>query len=148
MPIEVERHSLRDSPLFELARQTKRYGIWIPEPGQYGVIDERYLLDHLLRLLPELRPMTNDFIQIEFDEALSELSPGPTLSEADSSMLGWLMTTVEMLDPNGENTAYNAAYAGACVLRATSHQIESFLLAALDHRVEPETGSNGDVICG
>jgi hypothetical protein len=136
MPIEVERNSLWHSPLFELARQTKRYGICKFESGRFEVIDQRYLLDHLLRLLPELRPMTNDSIQIEFDEALEELSPGPTLSEADSSMLDWLMTTVEMLDPNGENTVYNAAYKGAVLFSGTVDQVEDFMVAAVNHRVQ------------
>ena len=136
MPIEIESHSLCDSPLLELVRQTKRYSICRLEGDQFELIDDRCWLDHLLRL-PDLRPMTNDSIQIEFEEALEELSPGPTLSEADRSMLAWLTTTVEVLDPKGENTAYNAAYAGACVLRGTSRQIEHFLLAALHHRVQP-----------
>jgi hypothetical protein len=51
-------------------------------------------------------------------------------------MLCWLESTVEMLDPNEENAAYTTAYDRACVLRGTFSQVEYFLLAALNHRVQ------------
>jgi hypothetical protein len=138
MPIVVERYSVYCSPLFELARQTKRYGIFERQPGEFEVIDNRYLLDHLLQF-PELRPTANDLlqIQIEFDEDLEALSSGPTLSPDDDAMLGCLMNTVEGLDPNGENTAYNAAYKGAVLFTGTVDQVEDFMVAAVNHRVQP-----------
>ena len=67
--------------LLELARQTKRYSIRERQPGQLEVIDERHLLDRLLRL-PELRPTTRDLVEI-FDEGLEGLSSGPTLTLHD-----------------------------------------------------------------
>ena len=121
--------------LFELVRETKRYNICERDPGQFEIIDERYLLDHLLRV-PELRPTTNDLIEIEFDEALEALSSGPTLTHADVGMLCWLTTTVEVLDPKGENTAFNAAYEGAVVFSGTLDQVKYILLAALNHRMQ------------
>jgi hypothetical protein len=133
MPLERETPAF--SRLLELVRQTTRYSICEVEPGQFEVIDNRYLLDHLLRF-PELRPTTNDWIEIEFDEALEALSSGPTLSLDDHAMLGWLTTTVEVLDPTEKNAAYVGAYAGAVVLRGTFRQVEYFLLAALSHRVQ------------
>jgi hypothetical protein len=116
--------------LLELVRRTKRYSICEVQPGQFELIDNRYLLDHLL-LFPELRPTTIDLIEIGFDD----FSDGPTLSEDDDTMRCWLELTVEMLDPKGENAAYTTAYEGACVFRGTFRQVEYFLLAALDHRV-------------
>ena len=123
------------SRLLELARQTKRYSICVLEPDQFEVFDDRYLLDQLLRF-SELRPTTNDWLQIEFDEAVDELSSGPMLSEADEGMLAWLLTTVEVLDPKCENTAFKAAYQRAVIFRGTLGQVEYFLHAALDHRLE------------
>jgi hypothetical protein len=130
--------------LLELARQTARYSICECKPSEYEVIDERYLLDSLL-LIPELRPRTNDWIEVEFDEALETLSSGPTLTLDDVGVLAWLTTTVEVLDPTGENAilngayegAVNAAYERAILFRGTLDQVEYFLLAALDHRVQP-----------
>jgi hypothetical protein len=124
--------------LLELVRRTKRYGICERQPGEFEVIDNRYLLDRLLQF-PQLRPTTNDLvqIQIEFDEDLEALSSGPTLSPDDDAMLGCLMNTVEGLDPNGENTAYNAAYKGAVLFTGTVDQVEGFMVAALNHRVQP-----------
>jgi hypothetical protein len=138
MSIEVERYSLWVSPLLELARQTKRYGICERQLGEFEVIDNRYLLDRLLQF-PELRPKANDLlqIQIEFDEDLAALSSGPTLTLDDDAMLGCLMNTVEGLDPNGENTAYNAAYKGAIVFTGTVDQVNDFMVAAVNHRVQP-----------
>lgn len=137
MPIVVERYSAYCSPLLELARQTKRYGICERQPGEFEVFDNRYLLHGLLQF-PELRPTTNDLIetQIEFDEDLQALSSGPTLSPDDDAMLGYLMNVVEGLDPNGENTAYNAAYKGAVLVTGTMEQVEHFMVAALNHRVQ------------
>ena len=120
--------------LLDLARRTKRYGIWERQPGQFEVIDERYLLDCLLQL-SELRPTTNDLLQIEFEEALEALSSGPTLTLDDTALLGWLTTTVEVLDPDGENRAFNGAYAAAAIFGGTHDKVERFLLAALDQRV-------------
>ena len=105
------------------------------EVGQFEVIDDRYLLDHLLRF-PELRPTTNDLVEIDFDDLLEQLSSRPTLSTADRGMLAWLTMTVEILDPKVANAAHIAAYDGACVLRGTSRQVEYFLRAALNHRVQ------------
>jgi hypothetical protein len=137
MSVEDELYSTSPavSRLLELVRQTKRYGICERQPGQFEVIDERYLLDRLLRM-PELRPTTNDWIEIEFDEALEALSSGPTLTLGDVGMLAWLTTTVEVLDPNGENSAFNAAFAAAVLFRGTLDQVEYFMRAALDHRVQ------------
>jgi hypothetical protein len=131
MPIDFDS-------LLALARRTKRYSICDSQPGEFEVIDDRYLLDRLLQF-PELRPTTNDLIhiQIEFADYLQALSSGPTLSLGDSVMLGYLMMTVEGLDPNGENTAYNAAYKGAVFFSGTVKQVEDFLNAALNHRVQP-----------
>ncbi len=123
------------SRLLELVRQTKRYSICEIKVDQFEVIDDRYLLNRLLQF-PELRPTTNDSIQIEFDEALEALSPGPTVTLDDTAMLDWLMTTVEVLDPKGQNTAFNVAYEGAVVVRGTFRQAEYFILAALNHRVQ------------
>jgi len=129
---------LTKSELLELVRRTKRYDICERQLGEFEVIDNRYLLDRLLQF-PELRPTTNDLIQIqiEFDEDLEALSSGPTLSPDDDAMLGCLMNTVEGLDPNGENTAYNAAYKGAVLFTGTVDQVEGFMVAALNHRVQP-----------
>ena len=121
--------------MLELVRRTKRYGICERQPGKFEVVDDRYLLDCLLRL-PELRPTTNDIVEIEFDELLQELSAGPTLTQDDVGMLAWLMTTVEVLDPNGENAAFNAAYERAVLFSGTLDQVEYFMLAALNHRVQ------------
>jgi hypothetical protein len=129
MPIDF------DSPLLALVRRTKRYSICERQPGDFEVIDNRYLLDYLLKL-PELRPTTND-LQVEFDEALKALGPGPTLSLEDNAMLEWLETTVGALDPNGKNTAYDAAYKGALLFAGTVGQVEDFMNAALDHRLQP-----------
>src|SRR5262245_45613062 len=125
--------SLALSRLRELARRTKRYNICKREPDQFEVFDERCWLDNLVRL-PELRP-TDASLQIEFDEALEQMSSGPLLSEADNGMLIQLSTSVEVLDPQGENSAFNAAYQRAVVLRGTLGHIEYFLCAALEHRV-------------
>jgi hypothetical protein len=116
------------SRLLELVRRTRRYSICEYQPGQFEIMDDRYLLDQLLRF-PELR-------WVEFDEGLKALSPGPTLNQDDEAMLSGLMVNVELNDPNVENTAYVAAYAGACAARGTFRQVEYFLLAALDHRVQ------------
>ena len=121
------------SRIRELARWTKRYNICKREPDQFEVFDERCWLDNLLRL-PELRP-TDASLQIEFDEELEQIGSGPLLSEADSGMLIRLITSVEVLDPQGENSAFNAAYQHAVVLRGTLGQVEYFLVAALEHRV-------------
>lgn len=115
-------------------RKTKRYSLCEVGPDQFDVIDDRYLLDHLLRL-PVLRPATNDLIQIQFEEALEALSSGSTMTVDDRAMLAWLTSTVEELDPKGENTAFNAAYDRAVVFRGTVDQVEYFMRAVLDHRV-------------
>jgi hypothetical protein len=124
------------SRLLELVRLTKRYSICEREPGQFEVIDDRYLLDRLLSL-PELRPTTNDLVQIIFDEALEELSSGPALSKSDMGVLAWLTTTVEILDPHAENTAVNAAYDHAVIFRGSFDQVQYFMVAVLSHRVQP-----------
>ena len=129
MPIDL------DSPLLELVRRTKRYSICEVEPGMFEVIDDRCLLD-LLLWVPELRPTTNDLVQIQFDEALEALSSGPTLTLDDEALLGWLTTTVEVLDPKGENSAFNTVYDAAVLFRGTFDQVEYFMRAALDHRVQ------------
>jgi len=121
--------------LLELVRLTKRYSICEVEAGHLEVTDDRCLLDHLLQF-SELRPTTNDLLEIDFEETLEQLSPGPTLSRADHTMLAFLTMQVEVLDPEAENTAYIAAYDRACVLRGTFRQVEHFLMAALDHRVQ------------
>jgi hypothetical protein len=115
-----------------LARRTNRYSLCDSQPGEFDVVDERYLLDHLLRL-PELRPTT----KVEFDKALKALSPGPTLSPEDYAVLAWLETMVAGLDPNRENGAYLAAYRGALLFAGTVEQVEDFMNAALNHRVHP-----------
>lgn len=125
MPIDFDS-------LLALARRTKRYSICDSQPGEFEVIDERYLLDHLLKL-PELRPTT----KVEFDKALKALSPGPTLSLEDDAVLAWLETMVAALDPNGENGAYLAAYKGALLFAGTVEQVEDFMTAALNYRVYP-----------
>ena len=129
MPIDFDS-------LLALARRTKRYSICDSQPGEFEVIDNRYLLDHLLKL-PELRPTTNDLNQVEFDKALKALSPGPTLSLEDDAVLAWLETTVAAFDLKGENTAYKAAYMGALLFTGTVEQVEDFMNAALNHRVHP-----------
>jgi hypothetical protein len=136
MPIEVDRTSTLsyDSPFLALVRQTKRYSICEVEPGMFEVIDQRYLLDQLLGI-PELRPTSNDWVQIEFDEALEALSSGPTLTLDDIGMLAWLEVTTDILDPEGKNSAFNAPYRSAVVLKGTFEQVEHFIRAALDHRV-------------
>jgi hypothetical protein len=122
--------------LSDLARKTKRYAICERDSNRFEVIDQRHLLDHLLRL-PELRPRTNDLVELEFDEALDTLSSGPpTLTEDDAGMLAWLTTTVEVLDPEGENAAFDAAYEGAVVFSGAPEQVEYILLAALEHRLQ------------
>ena len=128
----METKTLR---LLELVRRTKRYGICECQPGQFEVMDERYLLDRLRRM-PVLRPVKYDSTQIEFDEGLEAVSEGPGLTEDDREMLGWLMSSVEMLDPNSKNAAFNAAYEGAVLFRGTLDQVEYFMRAALDHRVQ------------
>jgi hypothetical protein len=115
-------------------RKTRRYSLCEVGQDQFDVMDDRYLLDQLLRL-PELRPTTNDLMQIEFEEALESLSSGPTLTVDDRAMLGWLTSTVEELDPKGENTAFDAAYDRAVVFRGTIDEVEYFIRAVLDHRV-------------
>jgi hypothetical protein len=129
MPIDFDS-------LLALARRTKRYSICDSQPGEFEVIDNRYLLDHLLKL-PELRPTTNDLNHVEFEAALKALSPGPTLSLEDDAMLAWLETTVAALDTNCENTAYKAAYMGALLFTGTVEQVEDFMNAALNHRLQP-----------
>ena len=126
---EQRERSPESSRLLELVRLTRRYSICEVEPGLFEVIDDRYLLDHLLQF-PELHPRIDD-LDIEFDEAMDALSSGPTLNTDDRAMLGGLMTMVEVLDKNEENAAYIAAYAGAVVLRGTLREAEYFLLAAL-----------------
>ena len=140
MPIANERFS--DSPalsrLEELALLTKRYGLLEAEPGQFEVIDYRCFLDRLLRF-PELRPGTDNLLESHLDELLGQLSSGPTLDMCDMLMLAWLMMRVKMLAPDTETRPYDAydrAYDSACVLRGTFRQVEYFLLAALDHRVQ------------
>jgi hypothetical protein len=136
MPSEDKFYSTSSakSRLVELACKTKRFAICERGSGQFEVIDNRHLLDQLLRL-PELRPKTNDWIELEFDEALESLSSGPTLTNDDVGMLAWLTTTVEVLDPEGESVAFNAAYEGAIAFRGTPEQVEYILLAALNHRL-------------
>ena len=90
-----------------------------------------------LAAAPELRPTTNDLIQIQFEEALEALSSGSTLSPDDQGVLHWLMMTAEELDPEGNNTALNDAYDGAVLFRGTLEEVEYFMRAALDHRVHP-----------
>jgi hypothetical protein len=116
------------------SRAGQRYSICESQPGKFEVIDNRYLLDHLLKL-PELRPTKNDLNQVKFDEALKALSPGPTLSLEDDAMLAWLETTVAAVDPNCENTAYKAAYMGALLFTGTVEEAEDFMNAALNYRV-------------
>jgi hypothetical protein len=133
MPVADDRYSESSTldRLLELVRKTKRYSICEVEQGRFEVIDNRCLLDHLL-LFPELRPTTIDLLEIGFND----FSDGPTLSEDDHRMLWWLEETVEMLDPKGENTAYTTAYDDAYVLRGTFEEVEYFMLAALNHRVQ------------
>jgi hypothetical protein len=140
MPIANEGFS--DSPalsrLEELALLTKRYGLFETEPGQFEVIDYRCFLDRLLRF-PELRPGTDNLLESQLDEFLGQLSSGPTLDQYDMLMLAWLMMRVKELAPETETRpcdAYDGAYDSACVLRGTFRQVEYFLLAALDHRVQ------------
>jgi hypothetical protein len=124
-----------DSPLLELVRQTKRYAICEVEPGIFEVIDNRYLLDQLLRI-PDLRPPSNNWLKIEFDEALEALSCGPTLTLADTGMLACLEVTTQILDPEGKNRAFNAPHEAAVVLKGNLEQVEYFIRAALDYRVQ------------
>jgi hypothetical protein len=77
---EVRRIEQRWDRLCALADRTKRYSICEVEPGLFEVIDDRYLLDHLLQF-PELHPRVDD-LDIEFDEAVDALSSGPTLNAA------------------------------------------------------------------
>ena len=140
MPIANERFSDLQalSRLEELALLTKRYGLRETEPGQFEVIDYRCFLDRLLQF-PELRPGTDNLLESHLDELLGQLSSGPTLDLCDMLMLAWLMLKVQMLAPGTENRpydAYDSAYDSACVLRGTFCQVEHFLLAALDHRVQ------------
>jgi hypothetical protein len=136
MPNEKKLETdLKLSRLLELVRQTTRYSISVIAPDQVEVIDERYLLDRLLRF-PALRPTTSGLGQL-FDDALETLSPGPTVTLDDRGTLDWLMASIEELDPRGKNIALNAACQGAVVLRGTYQQAEYFLLAALNHRVQP-----------
>jgi hypothetical protein len=124
-----------DSPLIELVRQTKRYSLCEVARGQFEVIDNRYLLDHLLRF-PELRPTTKDFIEGDIDSLLEPLSSGPTLSTADNAMRQWLESSIIVVDPKGENPAYAVVYEGAVVFCGPLDQVEYFLLQALNHWVQ------------
>jgi hypothetical protein len=101
----------------------------------FEVIDERYLLDQLLQI-PELRLTSNDWIHVEFDEALEALSSGPTLTPDDIGMLAWLELTTDILGSEGTNSAFNAPHRAAVVLKGTLEQVEYFIRAALDHRVQ------------
>ena len=85
--------------------------------------------------VPELRPPTGDITQSEFEELLDSLSAGPSLTEEDDAMLGWLMMTVEALDPNGTNTALNSVYACAVLFNGTLDEVEYIIRAVLNHRV-------------
>jgi hypothetical protein len=140
MPIANERFSDSQalSRLEELSRLTKRYGLLETEPGQFEVIDYRCFLDRLLRF-PELRPGTDNLLENHLDELLGQLSSGPALDLNDELVLTWLMMKIQMLGSETENApydAYDSAYDSACVLRGTFCQVEHFLLAALDHRVQ------------
>jgi len=84
--------------------------------------------------------MTNDWLQVEFEEALEALSPGPTLTLDDIGMLDWLMTTVEVLDPKGDNNAFSAAFRAGVLFTGTIDQVEYFIRAVLDNRVHPIDG--------
>jgi len=119
--------------LLKLVRQTKRYSICEFEPGQARVYDDRRLLDRLLAI-PELRPRTGDWIQGEFEKALESLSAGPTLTEDDRGMLAWLSTTVEVIDPECNDSVFNTIYEAAVIFTGTLGQVESFISATLDPR--------------
>jgi hypothetical protein len=138
----IENESWHESPSFsrldELAWQTKRYSIREIDPGQFEVMDNRHLLNRLLQF-PELRPGTDNLPESQLDELLGQLSPGPTLDLRDMLILGWLMMRVEEIAEETENAscdAYDNTYDDACLLRGTFRQVEYFLLAALDHRVQ------------
>jgi hypothetical protein len=121
--------------LCDLARRTKRYSICDIGPGLFEISDDRYLLDHLLRY-SDLWPATNDPLESDFEKMLEQLSRGPWLSPTDRMMLASLAVRIEGQDPREGNTAYTAALDAACVLRGTCDQVEYFLQAALDHRVQ------------
>jgi hypothetical protein len=97
------------------------------------------LLDRLLAV-PELRPLTGDWIQSEFDKALDSLSAGPTLTLNDEGMLAWLTTTAEMIDPDDCNIDFDAIYEGAVVCRGELGQVEGFVRETLHKRCQSKTG--------
>lgn len=135
--------SCSGSPAFvqldELAFRTKRYGLFEIEPGRFEVIDHRYLLDRLLQF-PELHPGTDDLLESQLDEFMGQLSSRPTLENVDMLILAGLLLKTHELAPETEDAPYDVyddACDSACVLRGSFPQVEQFLLAALDHRVQP-----------
>ena len=116
--------------LVKLANKTNRYALCECGQGLFQVLDNRPLLDSLVRWQAVL-PFDDQTGISEFEKLLGQQGEGPKLNEADESVLVWLMENAGAHENEADASYYGKLCKAATVFEGNEAEVTDFLMGKL-----------------
>lgn len=116
--------------LVTIANKTNRYALCECGQGLFEVLDNRRLLDSLVKWQAVL-PFDDETGLSDFEKLLAHSGGGPKLNKADEDVLRWLMVNACAHEDEADTFYYGGLCQAATVFEGNEAEVTGFLLGKL-----------------